>query len=154
MVPRKSPSNGGSPSLSWKLRSWLSLAALVQPKAVTATDDLLAVKCNLCENTSLNPPAAKTAAYSCQENCPTGALVRVNPREYFTEAKNAIGIIFKDQTHAIGRNIHKRDVPARIIHTIAITSIIAVASAILWAANKYTLDSHFQGTWLTMRWIT
>jgi len=124
------------------------------PPAVTETADLLAVKCNLCSNTTLNSKEAKTQAYSCQENCPTGALVRVNPREYFAEAKNAIGIIFKDQTHAIGRNIHKRDVPARVIHSIAVLAIIAIASTILCTANRYTLDGHLQGTWLTLRWIT
>jgi hypothetical protein len=115
---------------------------------------LLAVKCNLCENTPLNKKGAKKPAYSCQENCPTGALVRVNPREYFSEAKNAIGIVFKDQTHAIGRNIHKRDVPARIVHLCGVLAIIAIVSAVLWAAGRYGLTGHLNGTWLTMRWVT
>src|SRR5207245_8959447 len=106
------------------------------------------------ENTPLNPKDAKKPAYSCQENGPTGALVGVNPREYFSEAKNAIGIIFKDQTHAIGRNIHQRDIPARIFHVGGVLAIIAVTSAILWAARRHGLDGHLYGTWLTMRWIT
>jgi hypothetical protein len=114
----------------------------------------VAVKCNLCQNTSLNPKGAKKAAYSCEENCPTGALVRVNPREYFSEAKNAIGIVFKDQTHAIGRNIHKRDVPARVIHAFGVSAIIAITATVLWAVRRHNLDGHFEGTWLTMRWIT
>ncbi len=153
MVPRKSavpPTLG----LGGILKSWLNLAPPTEPAPVTETADLLAIKCNLCENTSLNPKGAKKPAYSCQENCPTGALVRVNPREYFSEAKNAVGIIFKDQTHAIGRNIHKRDVPARILHFCGVFAIIAIAFGVLWAARRYGLNGQLHGTWLTMRWIT
>jgi hypothetical protein len=80
--------------------------------------------------------------------------VRVNPREYFSEAKNAIGIVFQDQTHAIGRNIHKRDIPARIVHFLGIFAIIVIVSAVLWFARRYGLNGHFNGTWLTLRWIT
>jgi Fe-S-cluster-containing dehydrogenase component/CRP-like cAMP-binding protein len=153
MVPRKSavPTSMG---LLGTLKSWLSLAPPVEPRPVTETEDLLAVKCNLCENTPLNPKGAKKPAYSCQENCPTGALVRVNPREYFSEAKNAIGIVFQDQTHAIGRNIHKRDIPARIVHFCGIFAIIVIASTVLWAGGRYGLNGHLNGTWLTLRWIT
>ncbi|HYR77974.1 MAG TPA: cyclic nucleotide-binding domain-containing protein [Pyrinomonadaceae bacterium] len=154
MVPKKSPV---VPSLGFlgTLKSWLSLAPRAKPPEVTATQDLLAIKCNLCENTSLNPKGTKKKpAYSCQENCPTGALVRVNPREYFSEAKNAIGIVFKDRTHAIGRNIHKRDTPALILHAIGAFVIITIASWALWAARRYGLDGHFAGTWLTVRWST
>jgi hypothetical protein len=121
---------------------------------VTETDKLLAVKCNLCENTPLNPKGAKDPAYSCQENCPTGALVRVNPREYFAETKNSIGIIFQDQTHAIGRNIHKRDIIAWIFHIVGVLAIISITWAALWAARRFALDAHLSGTWLTVRWIT
>lgn len=153
MVPRKAPVVA-SPGLLGTLKSWLSLAPPAEPRPVTETEDLLAVKCNLCENTSLNPKGAKKPAYSCQENCPTGALVRVNPREYFSEAKNAIGIVFQDQTHAIGRNIHQRDVPARIVHLCGVLAIITLASAVLWAAGRYGLTGHLNGTWLTMRWVT
>lgn len=153
MVPRKkaAPSPLG---LLGTLKSWLSLASPTEPPAATATDDLLAIKCNLCENTPLNPNGAKKPAYSCEENCPTGALVRVNPREYFSEAKNAIGIVFKDRTHAIGRNIHKRDVPARVFHIIGVLMILTIASAVLAAARRYGLNGHLNGTWLTLRWIT
>jgi len=153
MVPRKA-AVPASPGLLDTFKGWLSLAPQTEPPAVTDTQDLLAIKCNLCENTSLNPEGAKKPAYSCQENCPTGALVRVNPREYFSEAKNAIGIVFRDQTHAIGRNIHKRDTPARIFHVCGVFAIIAIASAVLWAARLYGLDGHLNGTWLTVRWFT
>ncbi|MDQ6652362.1 MAG: cyclic nucleotide-binding domain-containing protein [Acidobacteriota bacterium] len=153
MIPRKSPVPQTS-RLNRVLKNWFSLGLPTAPQAVTETDDLLAVKCNLCENTSLNPEGGKTSAYSCQENCPTGALVRVNPKEYFSEAKNAIGIVFRDQTHAIGRNIHKQDIPARLFHLGGVLAIIAVTWATIWAARRYTLDGHLAGTWLTVRWIT
>ena len=153
MVPRKAPVVPPA-GLLGTLKAWLSLAPPTKPLAVTETEDLLAVKCNLCENTRLNPKGAKKAAYSCQENCPTGALVRVNPREYFSEAKNAIGIVFQDQTHAIGRNIHKRDTPALIVHAVGACALIAIVSTVLWAAQRYGLNGHLNGTWLTLRWIT
>ncbi|HKC62619.1 MAG TPA: cyclic nucleotide-binding domain-containing protein [Pyrinomonadaceae bacterium] len=153
MIPRK-PMLAKPRTIAGKLRSWFSLAQPNLPPAVTETDNLLAVKCNLCNNTPLNPKGAKKPAYSCQENCPTGALVRVNPREYFSEAKNSIGIVYKDQTHAIGRNIHKRDWPARIWHIFGTLATIAITVATIWAARRYTLDGHLAGTWLTVRWIT
>jgi Fe-S-cluster-containing dehydrogenase component/CRP-like cAMP-binding protein len=153
MVPRKGVSVRSQSGFR-SIKNWFSLAIPAAPPPVTDTSDLLAVKCNLCANTPLNPNQSKTRAYSCQENCPTGALVRVNPREYFAEAKNAIGIVFKDQTHAIGRNIHQRDVPARIFHVLGMFAILAIAAVVLWAARKYTLDGHLEGTWLTLRWIT
>ena len=153
MVPRKSPATP-QPGLGGILKNWLSLAPPTVPRAVTETEDLLAVKCNLCENTSLNPKGAKKHAYSCEENCPTGALVRVNPLEYFSEAKNAIGIIYKDQTHAIGRNIHKRDMPARLIHLGGVLAIVTITCVLLWLVRRYTMEGHFNGTWLTLRWIT
>src|SRR5947209_5374134 len=153
MIPRK-PMLAKPRTIAGKLRSWFSLAQPKMPPAVTETDNLLAVKCNLCNNTPLNPKGAKKAAYSCQENCPTGALVRVNPREYFSEAKNSIGIVYKDQTHAIGRNIHKRDIPARLWHIFGVLATIAITVATIWAARRYTLDGHLAGTWLTVRWIT
>jgi len=153
MVPRKAAVIP-SPGLLGTLKSWLSLSPPTEPRPVTETEDLLAVKCNLCENTQLNPKGTSKPAYSCQENCPTGALVRVNPREYFSEAKNAIGIVFQDQTHAIGRNIHKRDMPALVVHAFGVIALIAIASAVLWAARRYGLNGHLNGTWLTLRWIT
>jgi Fe-S-cluster-containing dehydrogenase component/CRP-like cAMP-binding protein len=153
MVPRK-PAVAPSLGITGTIKSWLTLAMPAVPPAVTETSNLLAVKCNLCANTSLNPKGSKQAAYSCQENCPTGALVRVNPREYFTEAKIAIGIVFKDQTHAIGRNIHKRDTPALVFHAMGVLAILTTVAIVLGAARTYTLDGHLQGTWLTLRWIT
>ncbi|HEX8421905.1 MAG TPA: 4Fe-4S dicluster domain-containing protein, partial [Pyrinomonadaceae bacterium] len=153
MIPRKP---AAPPPVTWqgRLRKWFSLAPPEPPPEVTDTENLLAVKCNLCNNTGLNPKGAKTHAYSCQENCPTGALVRVNPREYFTEVKNRIGIVFQDQTHAIGRNIHKRDIPARLWHAGGILSTIIFTALTIWAILRYGLDGPIGGTWLSVRWLT
>jgi len=153
MVPRKS-SPAPKQSRIAQLRNWFSLAPPSLPAAVTETEDLLAVKCNLCNNTPLNPYGARTQAFSCEENCPTGALVRVNPKEYFDEARSAIGLIYRDQTHAIGRDIHKSDPLAKLFHVVGVLGLILLTSATVWAARKYTLDGRLGNTWLTVRWIT
>ena len=153
MIPRKSekaPPQG----FIRRIGSWFSLREPKPPPEVKDEKELLAVKCNLCQNTPLNPKGVKKPAYSCEENCPTGALVRVNPLEYFSEAKNSIGIVFKDRTHAIGRNIHKQDVPARVVHALGFFAIISITWVVLWAARRHTMDGHLEGTWLTIRWIT
>ena len=153
MVPRK-PTAPQSRSFGARIRQLFSLATPTLPAAVTDTEDLLAVKCNLCNNTPLNPPGTQHHAYSCQENCPTGALVRVNPKEYFAEAKSAVGFIYQDQTHAIGRNIHKSDPVAKLCHVVGVLGIVLLTIATVWAARKYTLDGRLGDTWLTVRWIT
>jgi hypothetical protein len=150
MVPRDAPPNG---------RGFLSTLSRVfsfrinEPSA-PAADDVVAIKCNLCEGTSLNPAGARRQAYSCEENCPTGALVRVNPLEYFDETKSTQGLVFRDQTHAFGRNIHKSDPLARAwnIAGVAVTMLALVAVVIGLA--KYGFDGALSGTWLTMRWLT
>jgi Fe-S-cluster-containing dehydrogenase component/CRP-like cAMP-binding protein len=150
MVPRDAPPNG---------RGFLSTLSRVfsfrinEPSA-PAADDVVAIKCNLCEGTSLNPAGARRQAYSCEENCPTGALVRVNPLEYFDETKSTQGLVFRDQTHAFGRNIHKSDPLARAwnIAGVAVTMLALVAVVIGLA--KYGFDGALGGTWLTMRWLT
>jgi Fe-S-cluster-containing dehydrogenase component/CRP-like cAMP-binding protein len=151
MVPRKR--TGTSPVLGF-LRTWFDLSPPELPAAVTETEELVAVKCNLCNNTPLNPEGKKTRAFSCQENCPTGALVRVNPREYFDGAKAAVGLIYRDQTHAIGRNIHKRDPLAAFFHVAGILGLLVFSFATVWAARTFTLDGRLLHTFLTVRWIT
>ncbi len=125
------------------------------PKPVTQTENLLAVKCNLCEGTKLNPRRARRKAYSCEENCPTGALVRVNPREYFSEVKNTIGLIYKDQNQAIGRNIHKFDPLAIFWHIFGILLVAAGGYYAIWGTLEYTQDKLLMpDSWVTMRWLT
>jgi Fe-S-cluster-containing dehydrogenase component/CRP-like cAMP-binding protein len=153
MIPRK-PETPKPLTLKGRLTDWLSLAPESEPQPVTATENLLATKCNLCAGTALNPPGAKKQSYSCEENCPTGALVRVNPREYFTEVNRRIGLVFRDQTHAIGRNIHRRDPLALLWHVVGTLLIIAPTTAIIWGLERFGIDTRLGGTWLTVRWIT
>jgi len=151
MVPRKSE----PPSFSFvqKLMRALSVKPAEQI-APPASDDVVAIKCNLCEATPLNPKGASRQRYSCEENCPTGALVRVDPLEYFTEIGSTQGLVFRDETHAIGRNIHKSDPLARAFNIggAAISILAAIVTVI--ALAKYGFDGHLGGTWLTMRWLT
>jgi hypothetical protein len=81
-------------------------------------------------------------------------LVRVNPREYFNEASNSIGIVYRDQTHAIGRNIHKSDPVAKLWHAAGIIMTIGLTVAAVWATLRYGIDGRLGDTWLTVRWIT
>jgi Fe-S-cluster-containing dehydrogenase component len=148
--------NGDGPGgVSHFLSGLLSLGEAELPKAVEQTENLLAVKCNLCKGTGLNPPGAKTQAYSCEENCPTGALVRVNPREYFDEVRDTIGLIQRSETHAIGENIHKSDPKATAWHIGGFLAVIVSAALAVWASLTYTQDVPLTpGTWVTVRWIT
>ncbi len=153
MIPKAKKEE--EPGFLQKLVGFISLGETELPEPVTDTKDLLAVKCNLCEGTGLNPRGKKRAAYSCEENCPTGALLRVNPREYFSEVKNTVGIIYQDQTHAIGKNIHKFDFWAVFLHVLGILSVVLVGGFTLWATLKYSQDIPLaQDSWVTMRWLT
>lgn len=159
------PRNGEpvvAPTLMMRLRNLFGSSAPPAPLVIEGEakvqakpeDDMIAIKCNLCEHTPLNPEGAKRAAYSCEENCPTGALVRVNPHEYFDEVEKTLGLVFRDQTHAIGRNIHKSDPIARAWHIGAGLLVLAVSILIGWAARRYGFSQPVRGTWLTMRWVT
>ena len=151
MVPREAPhKNGGFAS---KLRKAFSfkIDPVVTPEP---GDDVVAIKCNLCQGTGLNPAGARRQAYSCEENCPTGALVRVNPIEYFTEIGPTQGLVFRDKTHAVGRNIHKNDPLARAWHIGGALLTILSGILVIWGLARYGFDSVLAGAWLTMRWLT
>ena len=151
MVPRTTtPKPDGFVS---KLKTAFSFK-IDPPPVVESSDDLVAIKCNLCEDTPLNPPGARRKAYSCEENCPTGALVRVDPIEYFSEIGPAQGFVFRDQTHAVGRNIHKSDPLARAWHVGGTALTIVAAALVLWGLWKYGFDGVLARSWLTMRWLT
>lgn len=141
-----------------RLVNWLKLTPEEMPPPNTEDEKLLAVKCNLCAGTPLNPESAKKKkkkpAYSCEENCPTGALLRVNPLDYFSETKNLIGIIYRDQTQAISRNIHLKDNVARLWHAGGLLATLLLATAALWAATRFGLDQRLGGTHLSVRWLT
>jgi Fe-S-cluster-containing dehydrogenase component/CRP-like cAMP-binding protein len=153
MVPRDGPVVNFD--LMGTLRKTFSLTTPPPPAlTLTPADDVVAIKCNLCEHTPLNPQGAASQAYSCEENCPTGALLRVNPVTYFSEVEETQGLIFRDQRQAFGRNIHKSDPLAKALH-VAGAVLTALAGALaIWGLAARGFDGVIAGTWLTMRWAT
>lgn len=155
MIPRKAVApeekkkrEGGR----WK--RWLRLATEPLPPAVEQTEEMLAVKCNLCAGTPLNPEGAKRPAYSCEENCPTGALLRVDPRSYLAEIKNIEGLIFKSPTQAIARHTSHKDAGKRVTHAIGIiVTLVSIALTVLGLMD-YGLETPLFGSWFDMRWLT
>jgi Fe-S-cluster-containing dehydrogenase component/CRP-like cAMP-binding protein len=152
MIPRQ-PEPSPKPPWTSRLRNVFRFNAPL-PAAVAEAEDMIAIKCNLCEGTPLNPSNARRPAYSCEENCPTGALVRVNPQEYFPEIEKTLGLVFRDRNHAIGRNIHQHDPIARAWHIAGVTATVAITFLLVWAARHYGFNQPLNGAWLTMRWIT
>lgn len=155
MVPRRPKQDAnGKQSLKSKLQEYLRLRPDPIPPPVDATEDLVAIKCNLCsDREKMNPPGAKRRAYSCEENCPTGALARVKPREYFSEIGRIEGLLLVDKTHAYGRNIHQSDGPKRLIHVFGSLLTIAATVATVIGLQKYGLGERIV-SFLNMRWIT
>src|SRR2546425_8708281 len=153
MVPRQT-AIVAQPDLFTRIKRLLSLASREPPPSEQQTNDMVAIKCNLCADTPLNPAGASRKAYSCEENCPTGALVRVNPVEYFTETGSTLGLILRDQTHGIGRNIHKSDPTAKLWHVGGIFTILISTILVVSGLERYGFNQSISGTWLTMRWLT
>ncbi len=153
MVPRRPKAAEAQPGA---LVNLLKLAIDPLPPAVEETTDLVAVKCNLCSDTPLNPPNAKTKAYSCEQNCPTGALLRVNPREYFSEIKQIDNLTYQDATHAIGKGLHTthKDKGKQLIHLLGILGTIALTVLTLFAMYKTGRREPLVGTWLNFYWMT
>src|SRR6266699_6813759 len=153
MVPRNEKVTT-SPNFLDRLKTVFGIGSPAAEATAAEGEDMVAIKCNLCENTPLNPSGTSRPAYSCEENCPTGALVRVNPQEYFGEIEKTLGLIFRDQTHAIGRNIHQSDPVARLWHIAGIIGTLVLTMVFAWAASHYGFNQSLRGTWLTMRWVT
>jgi Fe-S-cluster-containing dehydrogenase component/CRP-like cAMP-binding protein len=152
LIPRRSK---GQPDPG-KLTQFFSIAQPPPPPSVEETDDLVAVKCNLCSNTPMNPPGThKPRAYSCEENCPTGALLRVNPREYFAEIGNIEGVVFKDETHVVSKHTSHRDPKKRLLHVLGIVLTLALgagAAAVLF--SRYGRQTPLAGGWFNFYWAT
>jgi Fe-S-cluster-containing dehydrogenase component/CRP-like cAMP-binding protein len=159
LIPRKPQAAAANGGFAAKVRDLLRLAPDPLPPPVETTEDLVAVKCNLCNSTPLNPVDANKKsvysrqAYSCEENCPTGALARVSPKFYFEEIGRIEGSLLVDQTHAIARNIHKSDPPKRLGHILGIAlTVLLTAWSVVWL-GKYGLGERLL-SFLNMRWIT
>jgi len=155
LIPRRpKAAEAGVVNFKSKLKEFLRLSPDPIPAPVDATEDLVAIKCNLCsDRATLNPPGTKSRAYSCEENCPTGALARVKPREYFTEIGRIEGLLLVDKTHAYGRNIHKSDSPKRLIHMAGIVLTVLATAATSFGLQRYGLGERIF-SFLNMRWIT
>jgi Fe-S-cluster-containing dehydrogenase component/CRP-like cAMP-binding protein len=122
------------------------------PPAVEPTAELMAVKCNLCRGTTLNPPGSKTPAYNCEENCPTGALARIQPEDYFHEISMIVGPAYP-RIRSRGRNIHRSDPPARNIHLAGIALILLGTAAAVLGLLRFGFNGVFAG-YFTIRWMT
>ncbi len=145
---------GKPPAAESMFSKWLSIAPPPAPPSVEEVDDLVAVKCNLCSNTPLNPKGAKSRAYSCEENCPTGALLRVDPAAYFEEIGNIQGVVFRDETHIVSKHTSHTDPKKRLLHALGILStavLVLLSIASLW---KFGRDLPIVGTWLNFYWAT
>jgi Fe-S-cluster-containing dehydrogenase component/CRP-like cAMP-binding protein len=159
LIPRKAKEAQAVGGFGAKLRDLLRLTPDPIPPAVDTTEDLVAIKCNLCNHTPLNPldanekPIYKRPAYSCEENCPTGALARVRPREYFEEVGAIQGLMLVDRTHAVGRNIHRKDPPRRLSHLLGIALTVVLTAVMLIGLDRYGLGERLLG-FLNLRWIT
>ena len=152
MIPRKAPAPAAA-GFAQRLRGLFRLSGDPVPPPVEETEDLLAVKCNLCANTSLNPPGSKHPAYSCEENCPTGALARIDPASYFDEIGGIRGFLMVDRSRAIGRNIHQSDPGRRFLHASGIVLTIALTAAAWYGIQTFGLGGRM-ASFLNMRWIT
>jgi Fe-S-cluster-containing dehydrogenase component len=152
MVARRG-SEPEHPSFGTRLRGLLRLSPEPLPAAVEQTEDLLAVKCNLCEGTSINPRGSARSAYSCEENCPTGALARVDPRSYFSEVGRIEGLLRIDHSHAIGRNIHRSDPKRTSIHVVGVLLTLLLTGGAIVLLQRHGLGEALFG-FLNMRWLT
>lgn len=151
--PKKADAADAKKNFAWKIKDLLRLQPDPLPQPVEGTDDLLAVKCNLCNNTSMNPEGSRVAKYSCEDNCPTGALARVTPSQYFAEISQIEGAFRVDQSHAIGRNIHKSDPPKRLLHILGV-GLTGLALVGAWLGfERYGMGGSIYGI-LNMRWLT
>ncbi|HKQ77773.1 MAG TPA: cyclic nucleotide-binding domain-containing protein [Blastocatellia bacterium] len=149
MIPGKP-----APTHAFGWRKWFDVSPEPLPPPVEQTEDLVAVKCNLCAETPLNPPGASRPAYSCEENCPTGALLRVDPRAYFAEIRNIEGLIFKDSTHAIARHTSHKDRGKLLAHAAGLGATLISIGLAMMGAIRYGLETPLIGSWLDLRWIT
>ncbi len=154
MVPRQTGDPIVTFDLMGSLKKTFSLARAPAPLPLGPSDDVVAIKCNLCEHTPLNPQGVERQAYSCEENCPTGALLRVDPVKYFAEIASTQGLIFRDNSQAFGRNIHKSDPLAKALHLAGAASILFAGIVIGWGLAARGFDGVLAGTWLTIRWAT
>lgn len=151
-----------TPEGSRNLLELLKLKYDEKPKPVTAEEDLVAVKCNLCNNTPLNPTEKNGAKlykdhrYNCVENCPTGACMRVSPTAEFDEVRGILGkAIKRDGTNLYGTGILSRDRGKQMTHLIGILMTLLLVGGNMAGIVSYGLGMPLlQTSWFNFRWIT
>ncbi len=153
LVPRKPAPSAGPLKMKEKILELLRIRLDPLPSPFKETEDLVAVKCNLCQGTPLNPSGRKTEVYSCEMSCPTGALTRISPTRYFTEIGRIEGLTVLDRTHAVGRNIHVSDPPKRLLHLAGIVLTLFLTAATILGIQTFGLGERLAG-FLNMRWLT
>ncbi|MGQ9895964.1 MAG: cyclic nucleotide-binding domain-containing protein [Acidobacteriota bacterium] len=133
-----------------------------KPQPVTQGEDLVAIKCNLCNNTPLNPkdangkPVYTTHKYNCEENCPTGALKRVRPTAYFNEIAQIHGpALRRPDSMIIGNAFGHADRAKRLAHLAGIAVTVLLCGATMAGIVQYGLGTPlFKSDWFNFRWIT
>src|SRR5262249_13129952 len=154
LIARKTAASAVQNGFKQRLSNFLRLSLDALPPAVDATEDLVAVKCNLCsDRVGINPPGAKTQAYSCEENCPTGALARINPRHYFSEIEAIDGPLVLGSRQAAGRNIHRSDPGKRVSHLLGVMLTVILTALAIAGLREYGLGGRLV-SFLNLRWIT
>ena len=81
-------------------------------------------------------------------------MVRVNPQKYFDEVGQTLGLVFRDESHALGRNIHKRDPLAIAWHSGGGFLTLLIAAMLGVTAFFFGFKAPLLGTWLNLRWVT
>lgn len=133
-----------------------------KPAPVTQSEDLVAIKCNLCNNTPLNPkdaagkPVYATHKYNCEENCPTGALRRVKPNEYFNEIAQIHGTAFRLTSGMIvGNRFGHTDRAKLLAHIVGVAFTLVLCGGTMAGIVQYGLGTPlFRSSWFNFRWIT
>lgn len=133
-----------------------------KPQPVTQGEELVAIKCNLCNNTPLNPkdasgkPVYTTHKYNCEENCPTGALKRVKPTAYFNEIARIHGPALRHSgAMIVGNAFGHADRAKWLAHLVGIVVTVLLCGATMAGIVQYGLGTPlFRSDWFNFRWIT
>ncbi|MFY9223652.1 MAG: cyclic nucleotide-binding domain-containing protein [Blastocatellia bacterium] len=161
-APAKAGAKGApAPEAKTNVFEMLGLAFDNKPSPVTGEEDLVAVKCNLCNGTSINPvdkngqKIYKDHRYNCVESCPTGACIRVSPTQYFSEIAAIKGKAFDAQGKTAVSKVNYKDTGKQITHVIGILFTLLLCGLTMAGIVKYGLGTPLLDTnWFNFRWIT
>lgn len=165
--PAKDAKGKAAPAASaeskFNVFSMLGLTYDDKPKPVVGEEDMVAVKCNLCNGTSINPvgkdgkPVYSEHKYNCVESCPTGACIRVPPTEYFPEIANITGKAFDAKTDKPVKrsSTTAKDRGKQMVHILGLLFTLLLCGGTMYGIVKQGLGMPLLGTtWFNFRWIT